>query len=381
MVKGLNKIFYVLILIASLSSFSFLSASLKEKDYLIAIKGLADKGKKEELNNRSKKFFKLFPNSKYIPDVRLILAENEKDTEKSLYQYRVLVDKYRFYPTRDFAQYRICQILYLMSKWKELKHECSKGIRLFPKSRYFSSFKFLLIKAYIYLGMFDEARGVCLKMMQEDHKYENLAESLMQMSYINKKTFGHSQSYLYSLVELAEGFSESNKAQTTIYLLGKYYEARADYDPAYSAYTDLIIKFPKSPEAKFASRRFDYIKRFNPSKTNYIPDKKSLERSDKIDIQPETEIAEESYDSEIYSISLGNIYSLKHAKEIKELIQNDFAPVMIVRARNGFIIYAGRLITRELAISVKTRLALEFGLNGRVVRIIKDANRQYLYGE
>ena len=379
--KGQHKIIYTSVIITIFIINSPSISSISEKEFFNQIKSLALDGKVEELGSVSKRFFKQYPKSKYIPDVRLVLAENERDPKRAIDQFRILVDKYRFYLKRDYAQYRLCQILYILSRWKDLKIESLKGIKLFKKSKYATSFQLFLAKAYIYLEMYYEAKKVCLDITKLDHRNETLTESLLLISYINKKTFGHAQIYIKSLSELITGYSTSKKIPTVIYLLGKYYEAKGNYDRSYSAYTDLSRRFPKSPESVFANRRLEYIKRFKPSKTAYIPNSKILKNIDKIDLHPEIGIVDENEGDIIYSVSLGSFYRLKDAREIKNLIKRDFSHVAIVRVRNRFLIYVGKIRNRESAISTKIRLAEEFGLNGKIVRIIRDTKRQYIYEE
>ena len=275
----------------------------------------------ETIRNRIDQFGVSEPDIRPQEDNRILVQlPGIRDPKRAIDQFRILVDKYRFYLKRDYAQYRLCQILYILSRWKDLKIESLKGIKLFKKSKYATSFQLFLAKAYIYLEMYYEAKKVCLDITKLDHRNETLTESLLLISYINKKTFGHAQIYIKSLSELITGYSTSKKIPTVIYLLGKYYEAKGNYDRSYSAYTDLSRRFPKSPESVFANRRLEYIKRFKPSKTAYIPNSKILKNIDKIDLHPEIGIVDENEGDIIYSVSLGSFYRLKDAREIKNLI-------------------------------------------------------------
>ncbi|MDY6934474.1 MAG: hypothetical protein SVZ03_09665 [Spirochaetota bacterium] len=380
MAKGLHRwIKYLYIIITLLISIHPLFA-ITEKGYLYRIEALARSGSVDDLTALSKKFFKQFPKSKYIPDVRFILAQNERETDKAIRQYRIIVDKYRFYLKRDYAQHKLCQILYLLSRWSDLRDESLKGIGLFKKSRYLTEFQLLLVKAYLQLEMYEEAEKASLAIMQQDHSYENLAESLLLLSYTQKKIYGFSRRYIQKLSEIITGFSASPKAPTAIYLLGRYYEAKEDYNRAYSAYMDVLNKYSKSPESFFTKRRLDSIHRHNPSMTDYAPDNDSIKAIDNLDIEPDLKYSDQNdEDGVLYAICLGRFNNLKDAREIKALINRDFAPISIIKAKNSFFIYASRLRDRESAIFTKIRLAEEFGLNGKIVRILRDEKRQYIY--
>ncbi|MBN2040738.1 MAG: tetratricopeptide repeat protein [Spirochaetes bacterium] len=357
-------------------------SSLSEKDYLNRINELAKKGENGEMIRNANEFFKRYPQSNYIADVRLLLAENETDADKAINQFRILVDKYRYFEKRDIAQYRICEILYLMSKWKTLENESIKGIRLFRQSEYTLQYKFFLAKAYIQLEKYDAAKNVCLDIIERDHSYNTLSSTLILLSYINRNILGLSRSYLNNLNEIITGFGDSSSMPAALFLLGRYYESKADYNKAYSAYTDLVRNFPRSPEARFSDKQLDRIAKYNPVKTGYLPDKETIRNTDRIDIQPEIDIDNNDEKSGVqYSISLGPFDKISSAREIKKLINKDFRPVEIAGVKNGYMLYAGKFSDIDMAANTRIRLAEEFGINGNIVRIIKDANNIYIYEE
>ena len=91
------KIFSIILpIILSIIINGLTFAALSEKEYLNRLNFLAQKGRKEELKKNAKEFFKKFPRSNSIADVRLILADNEPDADKAIRQFRILVDKYRY---------------------------------------------------------------------------------------------------------------------------------------------------------------------------------------------------------------------------------------------------------------------------------------------
>ena len=363
--------------------FSYPVFAVSDADAFKEIKKLFNAGKKEELISSSNKFFKDFPKSNLTADVRFILAENESDPKKAIDQYRLIIDKYAYFKMRDTALERICGILYLESRWGELEHESGKAARIFTKSLYYNSFRIYRVKALIHLERFDDAKKTCMTIIKTDHDYESLGSTLLLLTHINKNIYGYSKSYLESLNEIITGFDKSGSITTALYLLGLYYEKKEAYDKAFSAYSDIVLKFPNSPEAGLSKTRIESLKRFNPSRTAYLPDKESLKKAEAIDIEPETDAPEEKINENNidYAISLGPFDNIKSAREIKDLINKDFEPVEIAEIRTGFSVYAGRFSTVDSAIRTKIRLAEEFGINGRVVKIVRDSKRLYIYEE
>jgi tetratricopeptide (TPR) repeat protein len=373
---------YILLILLSINGTSF--AALSEKEYLAEITELAAKEENDELQKKAGEFFKNYPGSNLIADVRLILADKETDPEKAAEQYKILVDKYRYFKERSLAQYRICEIYYLMSKWQTLEHESIKGIRLFNDSEYSTEFRFFLAKTYIHLERYDKAKEICIEITERDHNYRALSGALILLAYINRNIYGLSRSYLHSLSELISGFRDSENMPAALFLLGRYYQAKHEYNKAFSAYSDVIRDFPGSPEAAFSRQQLDTIMKFNPVKTAYLPDKASIRKTDQIDIQPEVDIdpfTESVTDETLYSISLGPFFSISNARKIEKLIKDDFQPVEIAQTRTGYMIYSGRFRTIDSAVSMKIRLAEEYGMNGTIVKMIKDVKRLYIYEE
>jgi tetratricopeptide (TPR) repeat protein len=383
MAQGLCK--YIIIILSLLIPNASIAA-ISEQDSFKKINVPVQEGKEKEFVEASKQFLKDFPKSGLVADVRLIIAENETDPQKAIEQFRVLVNKYAYFKKRDYAQYKICEILYLQSKWSELKTEAEKGTGIFKNSGYLVKFKFFLAKALIHLEQFEAAKKICIDITRSEHSYNNLPDALLLLSYINRNMYGISRSYLYSLSEIISGFKDSGNMTTALYLLGRYYQSKGDYNKAYSAYSDVVREFPKSPEAEFSRKELLSIAQYNPSRTEYIPDKEAIKKTDNIDIEPETDI-EENKDNEKtksnvqYSISLGPFEKIQNAREIKNLINKDFQPIEIAEVKNKFFIYAGRFAFIDSALKIKIRLAEEFGINGSIVKIIKDAKKIYIYEE
>ncbi len=388
MAKELHKILFYIVIVLLIDFNGIGYAVISEDEYLKNIISLANAGKKEELVRTSGNYFKDYPSGDLVADVRFILAENEQEARKAVDQYRTIVNKYKYFGKRDIAQYRICEILYLQSKWDELLRESQKGVELFKSSGFLIKFQFLLTKAHINLERFDAAKKVCLEIIEHDHDYNNLSDGLILLSYINRNIYGFSRSYLYSLNEIITGFGKSGNMPAALFLLGRYYENREEYDKAYSAYSDVAKDYKKSPEAEFSRSRLSVLAKYNPRRTDYLPDRKTIEKTDKIDIQPEMDMtdAEDGKEENVinesnvhYSISLGPFNNINNAREIKNLIQKDFQNVEIAETRDGFYIYTGKFINTDSAIKVKIRLAEEFGINGNIVKMIRDTKRVYIY--
>jgi len=366
-----------IILFTSLTAYSAIS----DKKYFKKIKYQYKIKKYKSLKKYSIEFFKKYPKSRFIPDVRLLLADIETDPQRAVKKYRVLVEKYKYFAKRDYAQYRICQILYLSSKWHKLLKESEIGIKKFPKSSYIDEYRILLILAYIYTEQYSMAKKKCLELIDQNHRKNILSRALVLLLYINKRTSGYSKKYIYNLRDLALGFGNSDRSQTIIFLLGEFYENKMDYNKAYSAYIDVITKFPESPEAKLAKKRIKYTLKHNPKRVLYFPNKKIIKDTEIIDIKPEIELDDnEIDDNKHYSISIGPFKSILRAKKIRKLL-NEFKHNRIVRTKSGYIIYIGKMNDSETSLKIKIRLAEEFGINGKIVRILGDSKRTYIYGE
>ncbi len=374
----------IITLFISIPGASFAAPS--EQDSFKKINDLVKEGKGKEIDEASKQFLKDFPKSGLVADVRLIMADNQDDPHKAVGQYRVLVDKYKYFNKRAYSQYKICEILYLQSKWNELSTEAEKGAGLFIDSEYTVKFKFFLVKALIHLERYEDAKKVCVNITVIDHSYNNLSDALLLLSYINRNMYGISRSYLYSLSEIISGFGKSGNMPAALYLLGRYYHSRREYNKAYSAYSDVVKDFPKSPEAGFSGKELLAIEQYKPSRTDYIPDRNTIRKTDNIGIEPEIDIDETEDSRETkgdikYSISLGPFEKIQNAREIRDLIDRDFQPVEIAEVKNKFFIYTGRFAGIDSALKTRIRLAEEFGINGSIVRIIKDAKKIYIYEE
>lgn len=324
-------------------------------------------------------FLKKFPESRYVPDVRLMLADNETDTELALEKYRAVVKYYRYYPHRDYALYRICQILDLKSDWKELQIESASGIKLFPGSAYLFEFQFLFITSCIMLEEYDRAKNECLKITEKTHNYTILSRTMFLLAEIDRKITGNSRAYIYDLRELAEGFKASEIYPSIILKLGDFYESKNDKDRAFSAYSDIVKFFPESPEAEIAITRIENLKTSNPRLVQYIPDMETVNRTAPIDILPD--YTAPVYDNKIYySVTIGPFSKIKDAEAIIRLLKN-YDNVRIENTTLGHIVYIGKHGETDTALQTKIRLAEEYGINGNLVRFSDHQSRSYIYSD
>lgn len=375
---------FALALCASLCLQSLAYSAMTEDQYFRRITDLYGAGDRSGIEETSRDFFKAYPSTRHVPEVRLMLAELEKDPEEAVRQYRVLVEKYRYYPRRDYAQYRTCEVLYLLSRWDDLAAESGRGAALFGGSPHGTEFKLMLAKAHLYRENYEEAWRICMELSKPGGPRAPTVEALLMMAYLERRTSGYSREYLRRLRDLAVGFRDTSAAPAALYLMGRFYEEAGDYNKAYSAYGDTAKRFPRSPESQFARGRMEGLAEFKPARKSYLPDDAELRERDAIDIRPETDLEDpgDAARREVsYAVSLGPFYSPGDCREIMDLIKGEAAPISTVRVGARHMIHAGRFSDSDSALPLKIRLAEEFGLNGTIVRIRASENRRYIYGE
>ncbi len=353
--------------------------SITEKGLFEEIRRHASKRSHGELHKSARRFFKTYPKSALVPDVRLYLAETETDPERAIALYRVLVDKYRYYRNRDYALLKICHIHHLLSRYEDLLKEAYRGLKLFPDSRYRFEFALLHVTAGYKTGRYGAAEEECLDLVENERSHGRISRSLLLLTFLQKKTTGYSRRYIYNLRELAIGFKKSDIHQSILYLLGEFYEERKDYNRAWSAYSDLTRQYPGSPESAIARTRLRYLARFKPRRAPYVPDKKLVRNAETIDIHPEREIIEDGRDSPVtHALSIGPFETLSRAKTIKNLVREYGSPRLVLMNR-GYVVYVGFYPDLDRAFETRVRLAEEHGINGRIVRIVGDKSKRYIY--
>lgn len=336
-------------------------------------------GNEESFEKSAFSYLKEYPDSRYISEVKMMLAEIESDIELAVERYRAVVKNYPAFEKREIALYKLCQILDLKSKWKELKEESAQGIKLFSGGLYGIEFRFMHINSLLMLEDYEKAKNEALEITEKTHNFDTLSRAIFILSEIDRKTTGNSRSYIYSLRELAAGFSKSELYPSTLYRLAEFYEEKKDLNRAYSAYTDLSKLYPESPEAEMSIAKIERLKKSNPIKVDYIPDPELITNSDKLDLSPEYEVNEA--EEEIYfSISIGPFTRQVEAQRMLRLLKN-YPAKRTVKSRTGFILYIGKFNDTDKAYQARIRLAEEYGINGNIVRFSEQGNRSYIYGD
>jgi tetratricopeptide (TPR) repeat protein len=370
------QILFSLILILILTTCVFAKDN-PELEFFNKIKNSRDR--KETAEKLSAQFLKNFPDSVYVPDVKMVLADIDTLPSSALKKYRTVIDKYKYYKKKDMAYLKICEILHIQSKWNELSLISAEALKKYPQSAYADSFRIFSVLSLLNLGRYDEADRECRILNNENHGYEELASSLIIMSYILKNETGHSKEYFSILTELANGFSSSKNHSSILYLLAEFYESKKNFDRAFSAYSDIIGLYPKSPEASMAADKIKKIQKYNPKKTSYLPESNYADDSGSIDIKPEIDIDNADAES-YYSVSITGFSDKNEALEIKK-ITDKIGESITVKVKNGYSIYIGKFSTQDEVITAKVRLAEEYGINGNIVRISGGKEKRYIYGE
>ncbi|MBN2079633.1 MAG: hypothetical protein JW838_11755 [Spirochaetes bacterium] len=333
----------------------------------------------DKARNLSFRFIKAFPRSQHVPDVHLIIAETESSPEQAVLRYRILTDRYRSYPRLDHVLFRICEIHFLQSRWRDLEAAAREGMSLRANAHY-DEFALFLVISLTRRGRYGPAERECRRLLARNHEYQSLARTLLILAYIGRRSSGFSREYITTLRQIATGYAESDAHPATIYMLGEFYEHNKMYSESFSAYSDLLAKFPESPEADEASKRIHAIMRHKPRKVSYLPGGNIIDNTELLDIRPEEEVPEHDEAPSFYSLSIGPFDTAGGARKIRRLL-GSFDYLQTVRLRRGYVIYAGRAPDNESALGLKIRLAEEFGINGRIVRIAGDGRRSYIYGD
>lgn len=329
-----------------------------------------------------KKYFKTYPNSNYIPDIRMLLAESASTVDGSIAEYHKLLNNYRYYAKRDVAFLSLCQLYYIKSDWGNLLTICNKAIAECSTSNYRPIFLQLRAIAHYHHNHYDDGINDCEKIPEYSRQLNTLAYSLFLKSEMDRQMYGYARQYIKGLAELLHGYTEAAIYPTCLLQLGQYYEYNRMYNEAWSTYNFLITQFPKSPEAARAHIFAQNIKQYNPKTVAFIPDEKIISQSEAIDIKPDVEERETQYKQTMYyTITIGPFYNLQKAKELQKLIVNYVVPVHIVRKEKSFDIYAGHFSSLDEGMSIKIQLAEELGINGFIIEIFEQDGKQYIYGQ
>jgi tetratricopeptide (TPR) repeat protein len=374
--EKLFKFYGIILLIILLCSPSASASDQAEAEFKSLQKSFSTKDN-DAFNKESMLFLKKFPGSDRVPDVRLLLADKESDIDLALSKYRIVIKNYSRFAGREYALFRICQILDLKSKWKELKIESAEGIRLFPQGEYINDFRFIHITALIMLEDYSSAKDEAIKITEHTHDFETLSKAIFFLAEVEKKTSGNSRSYIYNLRELAVGFRNSSIYPSIIFKLAQFYDERKEFGKAYSAYSDITELFPDSPEADMSIERIEKLKPLNPKKTGYMPDAFTVKNTDELDLSPEYEVKNRK-DENFYSVAVGPYTRLNDTADVIKLLKY-YDDVRKVKTAYGYMIYLGRYGDAESALEIRIRLAEEYGINGNIVRFSVHEKKSYIY--
>ena len=86
-----NVYLYIIVIFIFFSEFNLAAAKYSEKDYMWLIKKHAKAKQLDKLNKTLISFFKQYPNSKYIADMRLIAAVYEPDPEQAIKKFNIII--------------------------------------------------------------------------------------------------------------------------------------------------------------------------------------------------------------------------------------------------------------------------------------------------
>ena len=365
-----------LLLLVALFCAPLYSADPAEAEFKVLRKSFTAKDK-DIFDKESMLFLKKFPDSIRVPDVHLLIADKESDIDLALGKYRLVIKNYRNFSGREYALYRVCQILDLKSKWKELKIESAEGIRLFPSGEHLSEFRFMHITALIMLEDYNSAKDEAIKITEHTHDFETLSRAIYLLAEAEKKIGGNSRSYIFNLRELAVGFKESSIYPSIIFKLAMFYDEKKDFNRAYSAYSDICEIFPDSPEADMSILRIEKLKQLSPKKVSYMPDTLTVKNTDELDLSPEYEVKnkiEENY----YSVAIGPYTRLNDTTGVIKLLKY-YDDIRKVKTAYGYMIYLGKYSNTENALETRVRLAEEYGINGNIVRFSVHEKKSYIY--
>lgn len=371
----------IIITAATLFLFSSAFASKSEENKLYKkIYNIYKTQNIKNLNKKSNYFYKKYPKSRYIPDIKVYNIDLEKDYKTSLENYKKIIKNYRYYKKKGKVYLKICNILYLKAKWKELYKYSNKGIKFARTDFEKNSFSRYKIISLMKIEKFEKAKNHAEKSLYQNHSYSIMSKNLLLLSYLNRKDTGYSREYIYKLREMLIGFQNSEITPANLLLLGDFYEKKKIYNKSYTAYTDLIIRYPKSPESLYAKKAIKRIQPHNPKKEEYIPGKKILTNTSVLDINPEIDLSEKNKSTVTYAVLIGPLNSRLRAQKLKRIISQT-GVVKIVYVKNRYNLYTGFKYSSDSILKYKIRLAEEYGLNGRIVRIHNFDKKKYIYGE
>lgn len=343
--------------------------------------------KSYKLNSSNKKelvqkFFKIYPKSSLIPDIRMLVAASSPTIDESISEYQKIISNYRYYAQRDVAFLSLCQLYYIQSDWGNLLSTCNQAIAECSASNYRPVFLQLRAIAHYNHNHYEEGVQDCEKIPDYSRQLHALAYSLFLKTEMDRQMYGYAQQYIRDLAELLHGYFEASIYPSCLLQLGQYYEYNRMYNEAWSTYNFLVTQYPKSPEAVNGQFFAQNIKKYNPKTVAFMPDEKIIAQSETIAIKPDIEQEDIQHNqTNYYTITIGPFYNLLKAKELQKLIANYVVPVHVVRNLKSFEIYAGHFSSLDEGVNIKIQLAEELGINGFIIEIFEQDGKRYIYGQ
>ncbi len=377
--KKLYKQKFIIILFLFTSATGVYSAEDGETSLFRSILSCHEGGNARALRSTAWKFLKRYPKSSRVPDVRFYMAENESDSDRAIDQYMRIARYYPHFRKGDFVYYRICQISFLKSDWKGLASAAEKAVVRHPRSPLKSEFLLYQAQASIKTGNLQQGEKICLEVQKNDHRSRYMARSLFLLAVIQKKKSGYSRGYIYSLREILQGFPKSEIFPSALFLTGEFYLHHGDRNRAYTAFSDLVAKFPGCLESAEARKHLKELKKSNPVRTAYFPDRGIINKTTDLDISPEHTLPEKKT-KDCFTVAVGPMHTRKNSSRIYHLIKG-YGKIKSFKTRLGYTHYLGCRSTPEGALSLKIRLAEELGINGNIARIDNTAKGNFIYGE
>lgn len=356
------------------------STADSEKQAFLRIKDLAEKRHEVGVKKAAAGFFKSFPQSRLIADVRFMLAESESDPEEAVAKYRTLIDKYRNFPNREEAQLAICRIYELLGSWELLQKEALAALKRFPESGYADTFRLFYCEALLSVNQYDDGHIAANDIIKHSKEYDTLAKAMLFAAQADKNKTGYSRSYIYDLRELIADYGAHYSHPAVLLLLGDFYEKTGEAGKALGVYNDLRKLYPKAPETAIMTKRRTALEQRGVRPLAYKPDQKTIDLSPKIDLSFREENLDEEIGNIYYSVAVGPFKEKNEAADILPILKG-FGTVKSFIRNRGFFHYIGSYKTVDEAIACKIRLAEEYGINGNLVRFSTEGNKSYIYGE
>jgi hypothetical protein len=369
------KIFFLLLVVS-------VQLNAAEQDEYSAIISSFESENFTRVKVLSDAFIKKYPASKLMPEILLIQCEIETNPTITLSKLNTIINKYPRYKNADYARYKICEIHYFTSNYEELKKEADKAITLYGKrSRYYSDFVFFSSKASFYKHNFDDSLYTSGELIRDNTKYQRYGELRLQTIYSSQKVNYDSTEYSRSLKNSYFELQGTGSDISSLYLLARHYEYGHKYDYSFSLYTDLITKFPRSPEALLANKRIAILR---DQKPKYIPNVLSKIKDEPDDIvtslSPTSEV-NENRSNNYYALTIGPLYNLKEAEILADELRRSFSSVHVVRTYRNFVIYVGRESSTDESMNLKIRLAEEYAINADIIYVTNHNGLNFVHGQ